>query len=232
MEEINDLEVAVWVQNYESKEMYNSSFLHEYSEHFYPAQNLQVEGNNVSWEAPEQGNPSGYNVYIDNVLSAENTSSLSYSVDETTEIVSVEIVAVYGENVSVGITNIEADICDAPQNVVATAGDDNIEISWDAVDGATEYQLYRNSALLTTLTSKSYTDNDIELGTLYCYTLRSFCGEGNYSAFSEESCAQVGDGISMLEYENSFEIYPNPANDFVKISTEGNNISVVKIITC
>ncbi|MBQ8221777.1 MAG: T9SS type A sorting domain-containing protein [Bacteroidales bacterium] len=229
MEEINDLEVAVWVQNYESKEMYNSSFLHEYSEHFYPAQNLQVEGNNVSWEAPEQGNPSGYNVYIDNVLSAENTSSLSYSVDETTEIVSVEIVAVYGENVSVGITNIEADICDAPQNVVATAGDDNIEISWDAVDGATEYQLYRNSALLTTLTSKSYTDNDIELGTLYCYTLRSFCGEGNYSAFSEESCAQVGDGISMLEYENSFEIYPNPANDFVKISTEGNNISVVKI---
>ncbi len=193
MEEINDLEVAVWVQNYDSKEMYNSSFLHEYSEHLYPAQNLVVEGNTVSWDAPEQGNPSGYNVYVNNELSAENSTSLSYTVNETVEIVSVEVVAVYGDNVSIGITNIEHDVCDAPVNVVAAAGEDDIEISWDAVDGATEYQLYRNSALLTTVTSNSYTDSDIELGTMYCYTLRSVCGEGSYSAFSEESCAQVGE---------------------------------------
>lgn len=193
MEEIDDLEVAVWVQNYESKEMYNSSFLHEYSEHLYPAQNLVVEGNTVSWEAPEQGNPSGYNVYINNELSAENSTSLSYTVSETVEIVSVEVVAVYGDNVSIGITNIEHEVCDAPDNVVATAGEDDIEVSWNAVDGATEYQLYRNSALLTTVSSNTYTDSDIELGTMYCYTLRSVCGEGSYSAFSEESCAQVGE---------------------------------------
>ena len=319
MEEIDDLEVAVWVQNYESKEMYNSSFLYEYSEHLYPAQNLVINGNNISWEAPEQGNPTGYNVYVNNELSAENTNSLSFTASETVEIVSVEIVAVYGDNVSVGITNIESDVCDAPENVTATAGETNIEVRWDAVDGVSEYQLYRNSVLLTTLSSTSYTDNDIEFGTMYCYTLRSVCGEGYYSAFSEESCAQVGEkpcdaptnlnadveedaadfeynfkvtlswnaadnaekyaiyldgefltntegtshtigfneegehyfavaticengeseqsdnfnfevkGISIEEYENSLDIYPNPAKGFVKMSSVGNQVSVVRI---
>ena len=193
MEEIDDLEVAVWVQNYESKEMYNSGFLYEYSEHLYPAQNLIVEGNTFCWEAPEQGNPTGYNVYINNELSAENTTSLSFTAEESLEIVSVEVIAVYGDKTSIGITNVESDICEAPENVTATAGETNIEISWDAVEGATEYQLYRNSALLTTVASTTYTDNNIELGTMYCYTLRSVCSVGSYSAFSEESCAQVGE---------------------------------------
>ncbi|MBR6775871.1 MAG: T9SS type A sorting domain-containing protein [Bacteroidales bacterium] len=319
MEEIDDLEVAAWVQNYDSKEMYNSSFLHEYSEHLYPVQNLVVEGNNISWDAPEQGSPSGYNVYVNNELLAESITSLSYSVDGSIEIVSVEVVAIYGDNVSIGITNVEYDICETPGNVTATEGDECIEISWDAVDGVSEYQLYRNSSLLTTVSSTTYTDSDIEIGTMYCYSLRSVCGEGNYSAFSDVSCAQVGEkpcdapenlnaiveqdaegfdynfkvtlswdaavnaenyavyldgefvtnstttshvigfdeegehyftvaticengeseqsdkfefeliGVSLNEYEKEFVIYPNPAKDFVKVSTVNSQQTTVRI---
>ena len=48
MEEINDLELAAWVQTYDSKEIHNSHYLYEYTEHPYPAQNLQVEDNSLS----------------------------------------------------------------------------------------------------------------------------------------------------------------------------------------
>ncbi|MBQ5688565.1 MAG: hypothetical protein IIV21_01240, partial [Bacteroidales bacterium] len=53
MEDIGDLEVALWLQNYETKEIYNSRFAYEYTSHCYPVQNLKlnVKGNerNVTW---------------------------------------------------------------------------------------------------------------------------------------------------------------------------------------
>lgn len=214
MEEINDLEIAVWVQDYDSKEVLNSHYLYEYTGHPYPAQNLNINGNTISWEAPEEGTPSGYDLYVNNELIAENTTELTHTFND---IDIVEVIALYEDKTSVGITNLEHIECDAPQNIEATALDSNISISWDNVEGATEYQLYRNSVLLTTTSSTEYTDNDIEQGVMYCYNVRTSCGDGSYSGFSEESCAQVG--VSLYEYENIFEIYPNPAEDNIYIAT-------------
>ena len=103
MEDINDLEVALWIQDGETKEIYNSHYAYEYTEHCYPARNLNVVAKTVKWEAPEKGNPAGYNVYVDGKLVAEKISSLEYT-SEWKNNRYVEVVAVYeNDKTSVGI---------------------------------------------------------------------------------------------------------------------------------
>ena len=85
MEEINDLEVALWLQNYNTHEIYNSRYALEYAEHCYPAQNMEAEVEssfNMKWEAPEKGTPAAYNIYLDGELLAENQKETSYESNE------------------------------------------------------------------------------------------------------------------------------------------------------
>lgn len=155
VEEMNDLEVSLWLQNIETKQIFNSHFAYEYTEHCYPVQNFKAllnnENNtlNLNWEAPEHGNPTGYNIYIDSELIKENHQGNTFDDftinDNKTHI--AEVVAVYEDGkTSVGAAKI-------------------IEIWNDVIE------------------------ND----------------------------------------ETSFNIYPNPAKDIVKISTVGSLSSVVRI---
>lgn len=155
VEEMNDLEVSLWLQKIETKQIFNSHFAYEYTEHCYPVQNFKAllnnENNtlNLNWEAPEHGNPTGYNIYIDSELIKENHQGNTFDDftinDNKTHI--AEVVAVYEDGkTSVGAANI-------------------IEIWNDVIE------------------------ND----------------------------------------ETSFNIYPNPAKDIVKISTVGSLSSVVRI---
>ena len=101
MEDINDLEVALWLQNHETHEIYNSRYAYEYAEHCYPVQNLtlNVDGNNktIRWEAPEKGNPVGYKVLVNNKVVIENTSDLSYNFTSSDELFIAEVIALYEE---------------------------------------------------------------------------------------------------------------------------------------
>ena len=108
VEEMSDLEVSIWVQNYNTKEVFNSRFAYEYTdEHPYAVENLtlvQDEGAEentmvASWDAPTMGNPMGYDVYVNNVLVAENTSDLSYTfAGELGAYYTVAVVALYDED--------------------------------------------------------------------------------------------------------------------------------------
>ena len=104
MEEINDLEVAVWVQSYESKEVHNSHFLNEYTTHCYPVQNLSVNDKTISWETPEQGVPTGYNVFVNDNLVAKNITETSYTFKSGKNNNIVEVFALYNEKSSVGVS--------------------------------------------------------------------------------------------------------------------------------
>jgi hypothetical protein len=109
VEDMNDLEVAVWVQNLVSGEVFNSNFLYEYTEHPYPARNLEVtEADNnlqITWESPEENNPTGYNIYVNNELVANNIKELSHSVAKESDLYIVEVVALYDNKKSVGVIN-------------------------------------------------------------------------------------------------------------------------------
>ena len=150
MQDINDLEVTLWLQNLETKEVFNSHFAYEYTDHCYPVQNLilnEEDGNiSVTFETPEQGTPTGYNIYNNGVLIAENTTELSHSI-------------------TVGDMNIIG--------VVALYEDGKTSVPVVKLNGA-------------------------------------------------------GDGVEETTFaENTFNIYPNPANDYVKVS--GDDINTISV---
>ena len=99
VEELNDLEVAVWIQDYYDHTIYNSNYLYEYTEHPYTVQNLKLTDTDstllITWEAPEKGSPLGYNIYINDELVAENHNELSYSTNEANGFTVVKVIAVY-----------------------------------------------------------------------------------------------------------------------------------------
>ena len=154
MEDINDLEVSLWIQDINSKEIVNSRFAYEYCSHVYPAENLRLGSNNnniiVSWDAPQKGTPSAYDIYVNNILTAENVNGLTHNIAiSESGMKSVEVVAKYDDKTSVGII--------------------------DMIDFVVNTE-----------------ENEIE----------------------------------------NISIYPNPANDFIKLSAGGGHLSAVRIYNC
>ena len=110
VEEMDDLEVAVWIQKHDTKRVYNSRFLFETPNHPYAPENLTLEtsGNGIvaTWNAPTEGNPTGYNIWLDETLVAENASGTSHTFDGVTaeDYHCVQVQAVYGD----GITSVKS----------------------------------------------------------------------------------------------------------------------------
>jgi len=97
VEEMSDLEVSIFVQNYSSKEVYNSRYAYDYTDmHPYPVENLTFvpDGNNLvaSWDAPSEATPTGYNVYVNGQLVGENITETSYT--QEGDLNSLNVVAV------------------------------------------------------------------------------------------------------------------------------------------
>lgn len=129
VEEMSDLEVSVWIEDYAAKSVYNSIFLYENTEHPFAPENIalvedETGEDNVmllTWEAPTQGNPIGYNVYVNGELVAESTTETSYSfASELGEFYIAEVQAIYGENItSVKATAVKMNTWSVGENVNA-----------------------------------------------------------------------------------------------------------------
>ena len=76
-----------------------------------------------------------------------------------------------------------------PTNVVATAnGFNSIVVTWDAVEGATNYYVYKGGQMWAdTQGATTYTENGLEMGTEYCYAVKAVAALE--SELSEEVCA-------------------------------------------
>ena len=110
VEEMSDLEVSIWVQNYTTKEIFNSHYAYEYTDvHPYPVENLVLTDNAptkegilvATWDAPSNGSPIGYDVYVNDVLVAENITDTEYSFESEPDVFYVVgVVALYGNDMS------------------------------------------------------------------------------------------------------------------------------------
>ena len=78
----------------------------------------------------------------------------------------------------------------APTGVAASVGDDDVNVTWNAVAGATEYRVRRDGQQIATVTGTSYTDADRSPGT-YRYTVVAVDGAGRVSPASQEAEATV-----------------------------------------
>ena len=60
----------------------------------------------------------------------------------------------------------------APTNLTVTQQNATLELAWQNT-GATSYEIWRNSTLLTTTASTTYTDSNVSNGTNYCYQIKA-----------------------------------------------------------
>ena len=228
MEEINDLEVAVWIQDPITKEIFNSHYLYEYTVHPYPVQNLNITQEDnlvVRWNIAENANPTGFNVYVNNNKVASNITEHSYTIQNTSDFYTVEVEALYGETQSVKAVKLLSTDFVAPQSIETEINGKEVTASWTAIEGVEKYNIYRNAALIATVEGTEYVDNTITSNGEYCYQVSAVYG--NYeSALTVESC-ELYNGENINELDASFVVSPNPTNDYVRIS--GNNIASVTI---
>ena len=85
--------------------------------------------------------------------------------------------------------------CGTPDELVATAADNGVLLSWDAVeDEGYGYNLYRDGLLYRLIpagTATTFMDENVSLGG-HCYRVSVLCDGGESGEFTNESCASVG----------------------------------------
>lgn len=113
--------------------------------------------------------------------------------------------------------------CYSPENLTATAENQNIELTWNIAENANSYNIYRDGTEIANNINKPFfTDENLEIGN-YLYKVTSNCEIGE-SDFSNEAHAEI---VSINELNSRFNIFPNPANH--ELTIEGENIESIAI---
>ena len=255
VEEMSDLEVSVWVQNYATKEMFNSHFAYEYTDvHPYPVENLTLTETAgprgllvASWNAPANGNPIGYDVYVNNVLVAENTTETEYSFESEpgvfyvagvvakypNDMSSVKVLASVSSNLQdmglyiPGSPYVELTVAEPEADVYVTNGNfatqTPIEITAITETNPTDDQ-YLVIEPATTLPAT------IEAGEEFHFNISPNAPAGRSVAETlikvESNGGEVvfnvtidGELLSISEISSTAKVYPNPANNQVRIES-------------
>ena len=202
----------------------------------------------LSWDAVEGA--AGYGVYCDGEWLAGfyNTvleyEFVGYFDSETTYCFAMTtITEIDAEGYIVGETEPSEDVCATteassvlpPANVEARAiSDTEIELSWDAAEGALGYGINLFGEFIGGTYETSVVVEGLSPDTEYCFSVYSITEiEGGYivgfTAPSEEVCEET-QGIGVEEFSTAFNIYPNPVNDVLFIEN-GSNIEEVSIYT-
>ena len=140
-----------------------------------------VDGDSVdlSWDAVADA--TSYNVYRDSSLIASPTTNAftDSTLADGTYLYEVSAVDDIGEStskasVSATVNNIPPD---APTNLTAIVDGDSVDLSWDTVNDATSYKVYRDSSLIASPTTNAFTDTALADGT-YLYEVSAVDGAG------------------------------------------------------
>ena len=107
-----------------------------------------------------------------------------------------------------------------PQNLTVMALIHNeLRLTWDAVEGATKYNVYQFEELLGSISNTEVDIFDLASDTRYCFTVTAII-DGVESEPSNEACETTLPEESIVELTSSFNVYPNPVNDKLYIETE------------
>ncbi|OPX87969.1 hypothetical protein [Pelotomaculum sp. PtaB.Bin117] len=107
----------------------------------------------------------------------------------------------------------------APTNLSATAGDAQVNLTWDSVSGATYYNVYRamtSGGPYTNLTpngvtATAYTDNDVTNGITYYYVVTALIdgkesGNSNEASATPQASSSEGRAILWVTMANGSDI--------------------------
>ena len=116
----------------------------------------------------------------------------------------------------------------APTNLVATAGNQQIVLTWTASSGATSYNIYRGTTaggqsatpLATGITAATWTNTGLTNGTMYFYKVAAVNANGTSAKSNESNAAATAPGVQLTAAQKA-------AFQFLRQSTFGPNPALV-----
>jgi len=183
-----------------------------------------LEGTNleVTWDSPPENTPDLYFVYRDGDKIVETVNTYYIDTVKGNELYCYTITALYCDTES----DFSNEACESvpilpfapPTNCVAeNYFEMQIKITWEAPEENVPdgYFVYRESVKIfeEPITTLDFFDVPDVSGE-YCYNVTAVYG-GIESEFSNQSCAEAYNNIA--EYSSIFKIYPNPAQDELRI---------------
>lgn len=106
---------------------------------------------------------------------------------------------------------IDAEAPNAPTNVAADVHLVFVMLSWDSVDGAVSYRLYRNSVLINSSPDTFFTDIDISINDIYSYTVVAISQHGIWSQESIPANVYIDPALNSSPVVENISIWPtNP----------------------
>ena len=180
----------------------------------------------LTWAATSEGTPKKYFIYCNDLFLAETTNTTYTHADLEFGIYYYCIETLYDNGCTSELSCI-GPIAPCSIDVELTVepfASIYYHLSWTPVTENVSYKIYRNSEWFAETEENSYTDFDIQIDTLYCYTVIAVCTGNTESEPSNEECV-IGVGIDELE--NDVKIYPNPAN--TTLAVEGTGLKTIAI---
>lgn len=262
VEEMSDLEVSIWVQNYASRYVYNSHFAYEYTElHPYPVENLVLADNTASdgtmvatWNAPTDGNPIGYNVYLNGEAVLLGTTDMEYSFTAEPDVFyAIGVVALYDNDMTSVRAVATPTIALQDLGLVTEAEhyllDNHHYMAEVHVTNANAY----SQADINILSIEEVNEEDMQYLSITCEELPYVLPYGEDFSFNiepiafgeDKSVAETtviltsdagnlmftinidGEILSVTEVSTKARIYPNPANTSVSVEAENGIESVM-----
>ena len=170
----------------------------------------------ITWN----GDAESYKVMIDNDwLLPETVETPSY----TTALEGshfIEVMPDYGDECVAFTARFDFEVINVvPEIRIVDVREGHMATAWNAVEGATAYNLYRDGELIAeNLTATEYNDTEMAVNMQHCYTVKAMYDKG-ISAYSNEACANYFAGID--ENDGMVNIFPNPTTDKVTLECAG-----------
>ena len=260
VEEMSDLEVAIFVQNYDTKEIFNSRYAYEYTDvHPYPVENLTLTSTSgargmmtAAWDTPAQGNPTGYNVYVNGELTAENIAETTYAFENNDDFCVVGVTAVYeGDVISVKVVaSAESSLQD--MGLIAEELSVSLDVENPDAELIATNANHSTQTEINILSIEEVSEDGQQYLEINSETLPYVLGYGENFSFTiapvapvTKSVAQTkvvltsdggvieytvsidGELLTITELASKAKVYPNPANDQVRIESSKGIESVM-----
>ncbi|MDR3570959.1 MAG: hypothetical protein P4L81_02030, partial [Candidatus Pacebacteria bacterium] len=135
-----------------------------------------------------------------------------------------------------------------PTKLSATAGNNQVALTWTGISGATSYNIYRGTSLggegstpfATGITSANYTDSAVTSGTTYYYEVTAITSSGESLPSNEAYATPLAPlmltaaAVSSFEIDLSWTSVEGATGYMVYISADGSTFSYVTTVaqTC
>ena len=182
---------------------------------------------NISWSASSDNiDVTGYNIYVDDVLTAQtsssitntNISNLSTNTDYTFEIIAKDLINNRSDSAVIsGATLQDTQAPSIPTNLtISNATDSSFEVSWQAATDnnvVTGYEVYVDNILTATTETNAYTAIGLSTETTYGVEIVAYDADNNKSNRSVPIDGTTTAGTSNGITELFISEYAEPSKD-------------------